>query len=235
MLLQSPSTLVELTGETTLQACLRLAAEAASDADGRPLALNFASAKNPGGGFLGGSLAQEESLAVSSALYATLLEDGPQQHYYRPHRDRTRPNTGVYSHAMVYSPNVPVFRDDCTLRLLPEPVCCCFLTAPAVNAGVALARGVDEATVRQLMAERIRRVLALALIKGHHTLVLGAWGCGVFRNSPPMIAELFRDELNAIPSGAARRLRRVVFAIPNPDGPTARAFADILGVPPTDP
>ena len=31
------------------------------------------------------------------------------------------------------------------------------------------------------MAERIRRVLQLAVAKAHNTIVLGAWGCGVFR------------------------------------------------------
>ena len=34
--------------------------------------LNFASAKNPGGGFINGAMAQEESLAASSILYRTL-------------------------------------------------------------------------------------------------------------------------------------------------------------------
>ncbi len=46
-----PETTTEVTDETTLQAAQRLAA---SD----PLCLNFASAKNPGGGFLSGSQAQ---------------------------------------------------------------------------------------------------------------------------------------------------------------------------------
>ena len=36
--------------------------------------LNFASAKNPGGGFLNGAMAQEESIAASSGLYETLLQ-----------------------------------------------------------------------------------------------------------------------------------------------------------------
>jgi uncharacterized protein (TIGR02452 family) len=45
--------------------------------------LNFASAKNPGGGFLNGAMAQEESLAASSGLYGTLLRN---QGYYEANR-----------------------------------------------------------------------------------------------------------------------------------------------------
>ena len=48
-----------------------------------PAVLNFASAKNPGGGFLNGSLAQEESLANHSALYACLEHD-PMYSFHRP-------------------------------------------------------------------------------------------------------------------------------------------------------
>lgn len=62
--------------------------------------LNFASAKNPGGGFIGGASAQEESLARSSSLYASLTKDTTMYQYNRAH------TTFLYSDYMIYSPKV---------------------------------------------------------------------------------------------------------------------------------
>lgn len=71
--------------------------------------LNFASAKNPGGGFLNGASAQEESIARSSTLYASLKSEAVEP-FYDLHRHD--PQAGYYSHTMIYSPNVLLLRDD---------------------------------------------------------------------------------------------------------------------------
>ncbi len=207
-------TVFEVTGETTIGAARRLAAE-------RPLALNFASAKNPGGGFLGGAIAQEECLARSSGLYACIASS----RMYAHHRALGDP---MYTSWVVYSPDVPVFRED-EGALLEEPYLASFLTCPAVNAGVVRERRAEaEAAIARAMDERVNRVLAVAAHARHTTLVLGAWGCGVFRNDADTVARLFEEALRGDHRGV---FARVVFAIldRSPDGrfigPFRRRFA----------
>ncbi|AEI45494.1 TIGR02452 family protein [Paenibacillus mucilaginosus] len=192
---------IELTPETTLAAAHRCWLE-----DGEPAAcLNFASAKNPGGGFLGGSQAQEESLARASGLYPCIVQ---MQEMYEYNRGR---RTALYSDYMIYSPAVPVFRDD-EDRLLPEAYPAAFITAPAVNAGVVREREPEAAEqIGSVMRGRIRRVLYAAMLHGHRTVVLGAYGCGVFRNRPQEVAAWFREVLEE--EAFAGAFARVVFAV----------------------
>lgn len=195
--------LVEVTGETTLEAAARIVAEAGHE---EPLCLNFASAKNPGGGFLSGSQAQEESLARSSGLYACLL---PHAEMYEHNR---RLSSALYSDHLIYSPGVPVFRDD-TGQLLATPYQVAFLSAPAVNAGAVRRNQPEQASqIERVLEARLERVLWVARRHGHQTLVLGAWGCGVFGNQPEVVARLFAKQL--LGSGRFRgQFARLVFAV----------------------
>lgn len=117
--------LIEVTAESTLAAARRLICLENETNVG---CLNFASAKHAGGGFLGGSCAQEESLARSSALYACI---NPQTKYYQAN---IACKTCFYTDHMIYSPDVPVFRDDANDSLLTDgPYLINMVTAPAVN------------------------------------------------------------------------------------------------------
>ncbi|RTQ46819.1 TIGR02452 family protein [Hymenobacter gummosus] len=201
---------------TTLEAAQALGREF-----GRVGVLNFASARNPGGGFLGGSQAQEESLARSSGLYPCIAQ-------FREMYEHNAHLNGLYSDYFIYSPGVPVIRDDAG-RWLEEPYRIDVVTAPAVNAG-ALRRNSPELLPELVptMQRRIRLVLAAAARHGCEALVLGAWGCGVFGNEPAQVAQLFAEALQE--PGVRSRFRRIDFAVfdPKPPHATLRAFESAL-------
>jgi uncharacterized protein (TIGR02452 family) len=178
-------TTIEVTGESSLEAARRLTSRGAD-----PVAvLNFSSARNPGGGYLNGAQAQEEALCRASALYSCLLEARGFYDHHRAHRD------AFYTDRVIHSPGVPVFRDD-RGRLLDEPFPAGFLTAAAPNAGVVLRTVPQRAgDLPGALATRAERVLETAAVHGYRRLVLGAWGCGVFRNDPAQVAGAFRGLL----------------------------------------
>lgn len=174
-----------VTGETTIAAMRRLS----TSGRGALACLNFASAKNAGGGFLRGSEAQEESLARSSALYPCLLA-APE--YYGRNRAG---NTALYLDLAIWSPDVPFFRDD-EGALLEEPYLASVITAPAPNAGaVAVNEPSRSSEVEPTLRRRAAFVLRIAAAMGVQRFVLGAWGCGVFRNDAQLVALVFRELL----------------------------------------
>lgn len=192
-----------LANETTLQGCMRLTAGQQYQRIG---VLNFASAKHPGGGFLRGARAQEESLARSSGLYYSLRQY-PQ--YYAFHQSL---ETCLYSDHMIYSPACPVMRDDAG-NWLSQPYVVDFITSPAPNAGAIMQNEPhNRARIITTLAERAGKILALAAYKQCDALILGAWGCGVFRNDPVTVAAIFSNYLK--PAGSYnQRFRHVFFAV----------------------
>jgi uncharacterized protein (TIGR02452 family) len=198
---QGKATTLEVVRETTLMGIHRLLSQGKA-----PVAvLNFASAKNPGGGFLNGSQAQEESLARSSALYASLLQAPA---FYQRHR--ASPSL-LYSDAMILSPSCPIFRED-EGTLLETPQRVTFITSPAPNAGAAANNRPEELSrIPEVFHQRSDYLLALAASQGYQHLILGAWGCGVFRNDPALVAKTFMGHLKG---GAwAGRFAHVTFSV----------------------
>ncbi|MFF4559819.1 TIGR02452 family protein [Streptomyces sp. NPDC001435] len=192
------ATVLEVTGESSLEAARRLSGPVA--------VLNFASARNPGGGYLNGAQAQEEALCRASALYTCLLRAPEFYDHHRAHRDP------FYTDRVIHSPAVPVFRDD-RGRLLDEPYAAGFLTSPAPNAGVVLRTTPQRAPdLPRALAVRAERVLETAAAHGYRRLVLGAWGCGVFQNDPAQVAGAFHGLLG--PGGRfAGTFEHIVFGI----------------------
>lgn len=151
------------------------------------IALNFASARHPGGGYLTGASAQEESLCRASGLYYTIKD----VHEYYEQNERHK--LSDYTDGMIYSENVPVVRND-SGALLKAPVLCDFITCPAVNKGAAR---LPDSEVNAKMKRRIEKIVTLAVSKAPDVVILGAFGCGVFRNRREDVLPLFEDAINS--------------------------------------
>jgi len=151
--------------------------------------LNFASARNPGGGFLKGARAQEEDVSRCSALYHCLTAK-PKRAFYTVNERCAKDGDLRYTDSMIYSPGVPWFRVSSLDPLLQIPFRTAIITAPAPNAGEAR-KNKTEDEISTCLRRRCGMVLALAKHFGHRHLVLGAWGCGVFKNDPALVADAF--------------------------------------------
>ncbi|KAH9485758.1 hypothetical protein JR316_0002673 [Psilocybe cubensis] len=189
--------------------------------------LNFASAKNPGGGFAKGAQAQEESIARSSTIHASLVSASSQP-FFRIHKKD--PKGGYYSHTILYIPHVLFFRSDSGEWLPPIEVD--VVSSAAVNAGVVRRRfrinqdleageedgnARDENMVEQdisaAMRERMGRILSVFERHNVRNLVLGSFGTGVFRNKVEVVADIWKNLLVGDNARFKHSFDRVVFAV----------------------
>ena len=165
--------------------------------------LNFASATNPGGGVVHGSSAQEESLCRCSTLYFCLNTSEMMQGFYLPHRKADNP---LYNNDLIYSPDVIVIKTDTSEPAWMEEnawyavnVITC--AAPNLrerpsngmnpNAGSKAAQ-ISRQDLHSLLETRVRKIFQVAAMEGNEVLILGAFGCGAFRNPPDIVADVFR-------------------------------------------
>lgn len=166
--------------------------------------LNFASARNPGGGFLNGAKAQEEDLCRCSALYPTLRQH---QEYYDANRKQ---DSLLYTDYMIFSPDVPFFKVSGTGELLKQPFVASVLTAPAPNTRPYLLHSGDPVLLEECFERRWRNVFAVAQVRQIPAILLGAWGCGAFGGDPVVASRTAKKALDDF--GPA--FEKVVFAIP---------------------
>lgn len=186
---------IEVTNETTSAAAIRLATSGKENL----VALNFASARNPGGGFLSGAIAQEEDLCRSSGLYACIKT--------KPifYNENILSETTLYTDNIIYSPNVPFFRNEYNL-FLETPYELSIVSAPAPNLRNLVIPDDDddeaddlENIVYSTIMNRAKKILKVAHLNGHKNIILGAWGCGAFGNQPGQVAAAFHEALRRVP------------------------------------
>ena len=168
--------------------------------------LNFASAKNPGGGFLNGAAAQEESLAMCGNLYLTQIK---KQAYYEANRAC---RSMLYTDHMIYSGGVVFIREN-TDPLWESPLTASVLTVPAVNMGQYLLKREGDSVhhAEEVMKNRMRKILNVFAEQKNEVLILGAYGCGVFRNDPVKIAAFFVELLKS--EGLEKHFKELIFAV----------------------
>lgn len=166
--------------------------------------LNFASAHNPGGGFLGGAMAQEEALAYCSDLYVKQTT-GQSPEFYKINEDV---NSAYYTNTMIMS-NVNFFRD-ANYNFVPYNTCW-VLTSPAVNQRLVTMRGELKENGYAIMRERMRKILQVFIYCGCTDIILGAFGCGVFGNEPEVIAKYWKELL--IDEGLAGYFDSITFSV----------------------
>jgi len=170
----------------------------------RPVCLNFASGKNPGGGFLKGAQAQEECLARASSLFPTISQ---MTNMYSAHRKKGAP---FYTDHMGFSPGVLVFRDEFD-NLLDDPFKVAIITSPAANIGYIKDQTDDFLDlVEKRMVIRANNMLSLAASYKCKDIVLGAWGSGVFGLPHGMMSNIFKFLFDTSFRGT---FQNVIFAI----------------------
>ncbi len=155
----------------------------------RVAVLNFASATSPGGGVRSGSAAQEESLCRCSTLYPVLNRKSLHERYYDFHKFR---GDRLYTDSCIYSPGIKIFKsDENHPKRLPEDK---WIDVDVITCAAPNFRGTNplsDGDLYELHLGRGRRILDVAIDNGAEALVLGAFGCGAFRNDPEIVAKAY--------------------------------------------
>lgn len=190
--------------------------------DKRIALLNFASYKNPGGGFINGMNAQEECLCHESFLYNVL--DSFRHSFYE--WNNLHKNKGLYLNRAIYSPNILFTRTNDNYLKTDTMKFCDVITCAAPNKSIGIRyKNVTNDENHNALKSRIKLVLDIAVQNKVSVLILGAYGCGVFKQDPKEVATIFKEFLTT----THKCFDKVIFAIPGSRNLNYRIFNIILG------
>jgi uncharacterized protein (TIGR02452 family) len=184
--------------------------------NGSVAVLNFASATNPGGGVTKGSSAQEECLCRCSTLYQCLNTDWAKELFYTPHKTNGTP---LHNDDIIYTPDVVILKSDNYTNLYQtKKVNVITCAAPNLRETPANAYNhengegvkISNAELQKLHEERAYKILSCAAFHGNETVVLGAFGCGAFRNPPEVVANAYKK---VISEHFMNSFKNIVFAV----------------------
>jgi hypothetical protein len=183
--------------------------------------LNMANAYRQGGGWLEGTTAQEETICYRTSLIPTLkilyypIPDvhpmpGITNENLQKQAEFASSNEESNHVGVIFSPRVAITRsgapywepyawDGKNPEGIFEPMTISVVSAAAVDLRPTSNdghRNWDEYPVpelREVMRDKIRLILRVTVRRRMRRLVLGAFGCGVFRNPPREVATLFAE------------------------------------------
>ncbi|MCR5822908.1 MAG: TIGR02452 family protein [Lachnospiraceae bacterium] len=230
---KTKNTRITVTGDRSYQAAMRLH----KDNPGAKIAvMNFANAFHAGGGVAKGSSAQEESLCRTSTLYPLLYRRTLRDSFYKHHNDLHTPRA---TDSLIYTEGVIVCKTDEDLpKRMPKEdwvkVDVITIAAPDLrdksNQHASLVNGGTYMSNAELFGYHVKRaihMLTCAAAKGADILVLGAFGCGAFRNDPEVVARAYKAALQEFP----KVFERIEFAVYCPPGGNTNyeVFKRVLG------
>ena len=202
-----------------------------------PALLNFASAGRPGGDVETGARAQEETICRRSTLTRSIytFDASFASKYGYNHSPGNNYPLGNLDFSAIYSPAVTVFKEglECTLMENPYQVAVITCAALNLNGRYDLKLTPDghlPQRAKEITANKVRTIFRIALMHGHDSLVLGAFGCGAFKNPPAEIAKLFHEVMEE--PEFKNKYRLITFSIiddHNSNNRNLRAFEEEFG------
>lgn len=176
---------------------------------GKVAVLNFANPENPGGGVQLGAMAQEECLCRSSNLYTCISNPNVFDEYYGYHRSI---RNNFYTDRLIYTKNVTVFKDDSVVpQMLPETNWFDVDVITCAAPYLAKRKHTNGAALFNLFKSRVKNIFEAARDNNVDYLILGAFGCGAFKNPPLIVAEAFLQTIKE--QNYLKDFKQIVFAI----------------------
>lgn len=176
---------------------------------GKVAVLNFANPVNPGGGVQRGAMAQEECLCRSSNLYTCISDPNVFDEYYGYHRNC---NSDFFTDRLIYTKNVTVFKDDSSVpQMLPQNEWFDVDVITCAAPYLGNRNNTDKAALKALFKNRIKNIFETALYNDVAVMILGAFGCGAFKNPPDLVASAFHEVI--MENTYDKFFRKIVFAI----------------------
>lgn len=194
--------------------------------------LNFASATTPGGGVRKGSSAQEEALCRVSNLYLCLTDKKLWQPFYQAHRDE---KNNIHNDDIIYTPGVMVIKDDDynlysnSDRFAVDVITCAAPNLREVpensfNKDFGEPIRLSDEELYKIHYKRAQKIMTVAVSTDTEVLILGAFGCGAFRNNPVVVAEAYKAAIKEF----RHAFKEVEFAVycPQKDPTNYNMFRD---------